>query len=216
MRIGILGTGMVGSTVGTKLVQLGHQVKMGSRTADNPKASEWVKANGANASQGTFADSASYGEIVLNCTAGIASLEALRLAGASNLKGKILIDISNPLDFSRGRPPTLSVCNTDSLGEQIQHSFPEVKVVKTLNTVNCNVMVNPSLVPGDHDMFICGNESGAKAKVTEILKEWFGWKSVVDLGDITGARAMEMYLQVWLRLMMKFQTSKFNIRIVKA
>jgi predicted dinucleotide-binding enzyme len=215
MRIGILGTGMVGSTVGTKLVQLGHEVKMGSRTADNPRASEWVKANGASTSQGTFADSASYGEIVLNCTAGIASLEALKLAGASNLKGKILIDISNPLDFSKGMPPTLSVCNTDSLGEQIQHSFPEVKVVKTLNTVGCNVMVNPSLVSGDHDMFICGNDPTAKAKVTEILKEWFGWKSVVDLGDITGARAMEMYLPIWLRLMMKFQTSKFNIRIVK-
>jgi predicted dinucleotide-binding enzyme len=216
MRIGIVGTGVVGSTIGTKLVQLGHQVKMGSRTADNPKASEWVKANGANASQGTFADSASYGEMVLNCTAGVASLEALELAGASNLKGKILIDISNPLDFSKGRPPTLSVCNTDSLGEQIQRAFPEVKVVKTLNTVGCNVMVNPSLVPGDHDMFICGNDPTPKAKVTEILKEWFGWKSVVDLGDITGARAMEIYLPIWLRLMMKFQTSKFNIRIVKA
>jgi predicted dinucleotide-binding enzyme len=216
MRIGILGTGVVGSTIGTKLVQLGHQVKMGSRTADNPKASEWVKANGANASQGTFADSASYGEIVFNCTAGIASLEALRLAGSNNLKGKMLIDISNPLDFSKGRPPTLSVCNTDSLGEQIQRAFPDVQVVKTLNTVNCSVMVNPSLVSGDHDMFICGNDSGAKAKVTEILKEWFGWKSVVDLGDIAGARAMEMYLPIWLRLMMKFQTSKFNIRIVKA
>jgi predicted dinucleotide-binding enzyme len=216
MKIGRLGTGIVGSTIGKKLIQLGHQVKMGSRTADNPKGSEWVKANGANASQGTFADSASNGEIVLNCTAGIASLEALKLAGASNLKGKILIDISNPLDFSKGRPPTLSVCNTDSLGEQIQRAFPEVKVVKTLNTVNCNVMVSPSLVPGDHDMFICGNDSAAKGKVTEILKGWFGWKSVVDLGDISGARAMEMYLPIWLRLMMKFQTSKFNIRVVKA
>jgi predicted dinucleotide-binding enzyme len=215
MRIGILGTGVVGSTTGTKLVQRGHQVKMGSRTADNPKASEWVKASGANASQGTFADSASYGEMVLNCTAGIASLEALRLAGSNNLKGKMLIDISNPLNFSKGMPPTLSVCNTDSLGEQIQRAFPEAKVVKTLNTVGCNVMVNPSLVSGDHDMFICGNDPTAKAKVTEILKEWFGWKSVVDLGDITGARAMEMYLPIWLRLMMKFQTSKFNIRIVK-
>jgi predicted dinucleotide-binding enzyme len=216
MKIGILGTGMVGSTIGTKLIQLGHQVKMGSRTADNQKASEWVKASGANASQGTFADSASYGEIVLNCTAGVASLQALKLAGETNLKGKILVDISNPLDFSKGRPPTLSVCNTDSLGEQIQRAFPDVKVVKTPNTVGCNVMVNPSLVPGDHDMFICGNDSGAKAKVTGILKDWFGWKSVVDLGDISGARAMEMYLPIWLRLMMKFQTSKFNIQILKA
>jgi predicted dinucleotide-binding enzyme len=216
MRIGILGTGIVGSTIGTKLVQLGHQVKMGSRTADNPKVSEWVKASGANASQGTFADSASHGEIILSCTAGVASLQALKLAGETNLKGKILADISNPLDFSKGRPPTLSVCNTDSLGEQIQRAFPNVKVVKTLNTVGCNVMVNPSLLSGDHDMFICGNDSGAKAKVSGILKDWFGWKSVVDLGDISGARAMEMYFPIWFRLMMKFQTSKFNIRIVKA
>lgn len=216
MKIGVLGTGMVGNAISTKLVQLGHQVRMGSRTADNPKASDWVKANGAKASHGTFADSAAYGEILFNCTAGTASLEALTLAGANNLRGKILIDIANPLDFSKGIPPTLSVCNTDSLGEQIQLAFPETKVVKTLNTVNCNVMVKPSLVPGDHDMFICGNDSAAKARVTDILKNWFGWKSVFDLGDITGARAMEMFLPIWLRLMMKFQTPSFNVKIVKA
>ena len=216
MKIGVLGTGMVGNAISTKLAQLGHQVRMGSRTADNPKASDWVKANGAKASHGTFADSAAYGEILFNCTAGTASLEALTLAGANNLRGKILIDIANPLDFSKGIPPTLSVCNTDSLGEQIQLAFPETKVVKTLNTVNCNVMVKPSLVPGDHDMFICGNDSAAKARVTDILKNWFGWKSVFDLGDITGARAMEMFLPIWLRLMMKFQTPSFNVKIVKA
>lgn len=216
MNIGVLGTGMVGSAIATKLVQLGYSVKMGSRTATNPKASDWAKANGANASHGTFADAAASGEIVFNCTAGMASLEALDLAGSNNLRGKLLIDIANPLDFSKGMPPTLSECNTDSLGEQIQRTFPETKVVKTLNTVNCDVMVKPSLVPGDHDLFICGNDSAAKAKVTEILKAWFGWKSVIDLGDITGARAMEMYLPIWLRLMMKFQTSKFNVKIVKA
>lgn len=216
MKIGVLGTGMVGNAISTKLVQLGHQVRMGSRTADNPKASDWVKANGAKASHGTFADSAAYGEILFNCTAGTASLEALTLAGANNLRGKILIDIANPLDFSKGMPPALSVSNTDSLGEQIQRALPEAKVVKTLNTVNCNVMVKPSLVPGDHDMFICGNDSAAKARVTDILKNWFGWKSVFDLGDITGARAMEMFLPIWLRLMMKFQTPSFNVKIVKA
>ena len=145
----------------------------------------------------------------------MSSLEALNLAGANNLRGKLLIDIANALDFSKGMPPTLSVCNTDSLAEQIQRTFPELRVVKTLNTVNCNVMVNPSLVPGDHDMFVCGNNPDAKAEVTEILKNWFGWKSVIDLGDITGARGMEMLIPIWIRLWGLLQTPNFNYRIVR-
>jgi len=215
MKIGILGTGMVGKAIGTKLVQLGHNVKMGSRTANNEKAAEWVKASGANASQGTFADAAAFGEILFNCTRGVVSLEALALAGASNMGGKVLIDISNPLDFSKGMPPTLSVCNSDSLGEQIQRAYPQVNVVKTLNTVNCNIMVNPSLLPASHDLFICGNDSGAKAKVVDILKSWFGWKTVIDLGDITGARGTEMLMPIWVRLMGTFQSPAFNFKIVR-
>jgi hypothetical protein len=206
---------MVGKAISTKLVQLGHNVKMGSRTTNNEKAAEWVKANGANSSQGTFADAAAFGELLFNCTSGMASLEVLKLAGANNLSGKVLIDISNPLDFSKGMPPTLSVCNADSLGEQIQRAFPEVKVVKTLNTMNCNIMVNPSLVPGSHDVFVCGNDAGAKSKVTEILKNWFGWKSVIDLGDITSARGVEMMMPIWIRLMGVLQTPNFNYKIVR-
>ena len=215
MKIGILGTGIVGKTIGTKLVQLGHDVKMGSRTANNEKASEWVKASGANASQGTFAEAAAFGELLFNCTSGMVSLEALKIAGASNMNGKILIDISNPLDFSKGMPPTLSVCNSDSLGEQIQRAYPQVKVVKTLNTLNCNIMVNPSLVPGSHDIFVSGNDAGAKAKVIDILKSWFGWKTVIDIGDITTARGTEMLLPIWIRLMGTFQTPNFNFKIVR-
>ena len=215
MKIGILGTGIVGKTIGTKLVQLGHNVKMGSRTANNEKASEWVKTSGANASQGTFAEAAAFGELLFNCTSGMVSLEALKIAGASNMNGKILIDISNPLDFSKGMPPTLSVCNSDSLGEQIQRAYPQVKVVKTLNTLNCNIMVNPSLVPGSHDIFVSGNDAGAKAKVIDILKSWFGWKTVIDLGDITTARGTEMLLPIWIRLMGAFQTPNFNFKIVR-
>ncbi len=215
MNIGVFGTGMVGKAISTKLVQLGHSVKMGSRTSNNEKAAEWTKASGPNASQGTFADTAAFGELVFNCTSGMASLEVLKLAGANNLGGKVLIDISNPLDFSKGMPPTLSVCNADSLGEQIQRAFPAVKVVKALNTVNCNVMVNPSLVPGSHDVFVCGNDAGAKSKVTEILKDWFGWKSVIDLGDITSARGVEMMLPIWIRLMGTLQTPNFNFKIVR-
>ncbi len=215
MKIGVLGTGMVGKAISTKLVQLGHSVKMGSRTSNNEKAAESVKAIGPNTSQGTFADAAAFGELVFNCTSGMASLEVLKLAGENNLGGKVLIDISNPLDFSKGMPPTLSVCNADSLGEQIQRAFPAVKVVKALNTVNCNVMVNPSLVPGSHDVFVCGNDAGAKSKVTEILKDWFGWKSVIDLGDITSARGVEMMLPIWIRLMGVLQTPNFNFKIVR-
>ena len=215
MKLGILGTGMVGNAIGTKLIQLGHEVKMGSRTPSNEKAAEWVKANGPKASQGTFADAAAFGEIVFNCTAGTASIEALKQAGERNLQSKILIDISNPLDFSQGMPPTLTICNTDSVGEQIQRAFPNVKVVKTLNTVNCNVMVNPSLVPGDHDVFMSGNDTAAKSKVREVLTQWFGWKSVIDLGDISTARGTEMYLPLWVRLYALFQKPNFNIKVVK-
>ena len=215
MKLGILGTGMVGNAIGTKLIQLGHEVKMGSRTPSNEKAAEWVKANGPKASQGTFADAAAFGEIVFNCTAGAASIEALKQAGERNLQSKILIDISNPLDFSQGMPPTLTICNTDSVGEQIQRAFPNVKVVKTLNTVNCNVMVNPSLVPGDHDVFMSGNDAAAKSKVREVLTQWFGWKSVIDLGDISTARGTEMYLPLWVRLYALFQKPNFNIKVVK-
>ena len=213
MRIGILGTGVVGQTIGTKLVSLGHDVKMGARTATNEKAEKWVKENGARGSHGTFADAASFGEIVFNCTSGMASLDALQQAGARNLDGKILIDVANPLDFSKGMPPTLSVCNTDSLGEQIQRAFPNARVVKTLNTMNTNVMVDPRLVPGDSDVFVSGNDAAAKAQVTEILKQWFGWRAVIDLGDITSARGTEMLLPIWLRLWGTFKTPNINFHI---
>jgi hypothetical protein len=205
---------MVGATLGSKLVQLGHEVKMGSRSESNESAVEWARRNGAHASHGTFSDAAAFGEIVFNCTAGAASLAAITSAGATTLKGKILVDVANPLDFSKGMPPTLTVCNTDSLGEQVQKRFPNVKVVKALNTMNCRVMVEPALVPGEHDLFLCGNDSQAKAKVADILKS-FGWKSIIDLGDITAARGMEMLLPIWLRLMGLYQSPDFNFKIVR-
>ncbi len=202
MKIGVLGTGVVGTTIGTKLVHLGHEVMMGSRTKNNGKAAAWAKATGPKASHGTFADAAQFGETLFNCTSGIASVDALKLAGAANLKGKVLLDIANPLDFSKGMPPILSLCNTDSLGEQIQRTFPDVKV-------------NPSQLPGEHDVFVSGNDRVAKAKVTEILKGWFGWKSVIDLGDITAARGTEQILALWVRLMGTLGTANFNVKIVR-
>ncbi|HTA84298.1 MAG TPA: NAD(P)-binding domain-containing protein [Bacteroidia bacterium] len=216
MKIGIIGTGVVGSAIGTRLVQAGHEVMMGSRTTNNEKAVQWVKTAGGNALQGTFAEAAAFGEIIFNCTKGEISLEALKLAGEKNLKGKVLVDVANPLDFSKGMPPILtpSLCNTNSLGEEIQKAFPDTHVVKALNTMNCNLMVNPKLVSGSHDVIICGNEISAKAKVANILQE-FGWADVIDLGDITSARATEMLLPIWVRLMMKYQSPNFNFKIVK-
>ncbi len=216
MNIAILGTGMVGSTIGGKMSQLGHKVKMGSRTAGNEKAAAWAQAAGAGASQGTFAEAAAFGEMVFNCTSGTGSLSALAMAGAANLDGKIIIDISNPLDFSKGMPPTLGICNTDSVGEQIQTAFPGAKVVKTLNTTNALLMVNPAqLAGGDHTMFMCGNDAEAKAKVLDLLKNGFGWRDVVDLGDITAARGQEMILPIWLRLWGALKTPNFNFKITR-
>jgi predicted dinucleotide-binding enzyme len=216
MKIGVLGAGMVGATIATKLIAIGQEVMIGSRNAGGEKAVTWARANGANASQGAYAQAARFGEILFNCTQGTASIEALQSAGADNLKGKILIDIANPLDFSHGAPPTLSICNTDSLGEQIQRTFPESKVVKALNTVNCEVMVNPALVPGDHDIFVCGNYADANARVAELLMQWFGWRSVIDLGDIGAARATEQMMPIWLRLCGALGTMHFNIKVVAA
>jgi predicted dinucleotide-binding enzyme len=214
MRIGILGTGTAGQTIATRLVQLGHDVKLGSRSATNEKAATWVTGAGEHATQGTFADAGVFGEIVFNCTPGTVALAALNEAGAENLKGKIVVDVSNPLDFSHGFPPTLSVCNTDSVGEQIQRAFPDVKVVKALNTMTAPLMVNPAALPGDHEVFLCGNDADAKTRVTELLRS-FGWHGILDLGDITGARGMEMILPIWLRLVAILKTPKFNFHIAR-
>jgi 8-hydroxy-5-deazaflavin:NADPH oxidoreductase len=216
MRLGVLGTGRVGSTIAGKLIQLGHEVMMGSRDAANEKAQSWARGAGERASCGAFADAAAFGETVINCTAGGASLDALEAAGAANLNGKVLIDISNPLDVSKGMPPSLTVCNNDSLGEQIQRAFPEAKVVKTLNTVNHQLMVDPSKVPGDHHVFVSGDDEGAKASVVDLLGS-FGWPKdrVIDLGDISTARGPEMYLPLWLRLMIKGNFARhFNIQVL--
>ena len=216
MKLAVLGTGMVGRTIATKLTDLGHEVRMGSRTAGNDNATAWAAEAGAGASEGTFADAAAFGEVVFNCTAGIASLDALDAAGADNLDGRLLIDVANPLDFSEGLPPSLAVCNTDSLGEQIQRAFPGARVVKALNTINCEVMVDPGRVSGDHAIFVCGDDAAAKDEAVRLLGE-FGWppERIVDLGDISAARGTEMYLPLWLRIMGSIETGYFNIAIAR-
>jgi 8-hydroxy-5-deazaflavin:NADPH oxidoreductase len=214
MRIGVLGTGSVGRRIAGRLVGLGHEVTMGSRSAESESLREWLEEVGDGAQGGTFANAAAAGELLFNCTAGGASLEALAAAGAEHLSGKVLVDVSNPLDFSQGIPPQLSVCNDDSLGEQIQAAFPGARVVKSLNTMNNQVMVEPGRLPGAHSVFVCGNDDDAKEQVKELLHS-FGWSDgqIIDLGDISAARGTEMYLPLWLRLMGALGTADFNIEI---
>ena len=186
---------------------------MGSRTAGNEKAVEWAEGTGDNASQGDFARAAAFGEAVFNCTAGAASLDALGMAGAENLGGKLLVDVANPLDFSQGMPPRLTVSNDSSLAEEIQREFPDARVVKALNTVNAGVMVDP--VEGTN-IFVCGDDECAKQQASGILQE-FGWGAdeIVDLGGISAARGMEMYLPLWVAMMQTLGTPAFNIKIVR-
>jgi predicted dinucleotide-binding enzyme len=214
MRIGVLGTGIVGRTLGSALLSNGHEVRLGSRAAGNEAAVAWAQEIGGPASEGTFADAAGFGELVVNATAGAASLDALALAGAEQLAGKVLVDVSNPLDTTHGMPPTLTVCNDDSLAEQIQRAFADVRVVKTLNTVTAAVMVEPSLVSGTHTIFVAGDDADAKGEVGALLRE-FGWpaESILDLGGITAARGMEMYLPLWLRLWGATGTAVLNVEV---
>jgi 8-hydroxy-5-deazaflavin:NADPH oxidoreductase len=230
MKISIIGTGTVGQTIASKLIDLGYEVMLGTRNVQeklsakekdsygNPPFSEWNKLN-ARAKLGTFEEAAAYGELVINATHGAGSIAALKLACAKNLAGKILIDISNPLDFSKGMPPGLlpGLNNTNSLGEEIQKTFPDTKVVKTLNTMWCGLMVNPEMIgKGEHINYISGNDPDARAEVKKLLKK-FGWKdeSLLDLGDITGARATESVLPIWLRVMGAIKTGAFNFRLVR-
>ena len=189
---------MVGRTIEAKLRELGHDVLVGSRSTGDDAVS--------------FAEAAGHGELVFNCTSGVASHQALDAAGADNLSGKVLVDVANPLDFSHGMPPTLTVSNDDNLGEQIQRAYPEARVVKALNTVTASVMVDP--IPGSN-IFVCGNDEGAKAQVRELL-EAFGWPAdaIVDLGDISAARGQEMYVTFWVRLVGVYGP-QFNINVVR-
>ena len=196
MRIAILGTGDVGKALGNAFIALGHEVKMGGRDARNEKALAWAKDNGAKASVGTFADAAGFGEIVVLATLGDANKKVLEAAGPESVRGKIVIDATNPLDHSGGLPPRLSVGHTDSGGEQVQRQLPGALVVKAFNTVGNPHMFRPSFPGGPPDMFICGNDEAAKKKVGALLGE-FGW-GVVDIGGIEGSRYLEAMCMVWV------------------
>jgi len=223
MKIGVLGTGIVGRTVSEKLAELGHEVQIGTRdpaatrartSADGFSIVEWLSAH-PNLTLGTFAETAAHGELLVNATVGSGAIPALEQAGSTARAGKVLMDISNPLDFSQGMPPSLSICNTDSLGETIQRAFPALRVVKTLNTVTAKLMVDPrALSAGAHTIFVSGNDGEAKATVAALLRT-FGWEDIVDLGDITTARGTEMMLPVWVRLWSVTKTPMFSFKLVR-
>lgn len=217
MRYGVLGTGVVGQTLGSALIGRGHDVCMGSRSASNESAIAWASAHGDTARVGTFAEAAAFGEVVINGTAGVHSLAALEAAGPSALGDKVVIDVANPLDFSGGFPPRLSVADDDSLAEQIQRALPGVRVVKALNTVTASVMVDPGSLPEPTDLFVAGDDTTAKAFVTDLLVD-LGWSRdrVRDLGMLSAARATERYVLLWVSLMGAMGTAAFNVRVVPA
>jgi 8-hydroxy-5-deazaflavin:NADPH oxidoreductase len=230
MDIGIIGSGRVAQTLAVRMLELGHRVTVSSRDPSREKdpgasgalqsADGFAAAQrelGRDAAAGSFADAAAAGEVVINATVGGHSLDALEAAGESNLAGKILVDVANPLDFSGGMPPTLLFCNTESLAERIQAAFPDARVVKSLNTVNAQIMIDPTQLAEPTAMFVSGDDQEAKDWVQhELLERWFGWEQVLDLGGLTAARGQEMWMPLWLRLMGAAGTAAFNLRIVVA
>ena len=216
---------MVGQTFAERLTALGYSVTIGTRNIaqtmaktepgpyGNPPFSDWLKAH-ETVALASFAEAAQQASVVVNCTSGNASVDVLKMAGEENLAGKLLMDIANPLDFSNGFPPSLSVCNTNSLAEDIQRTFPSARVVKTLNTMNAYLMVNPAMLPGNHTVFVSGNDEAAKQETIEFLRA-FGWQdpNIIDLGDLTTARATEMLLPIWTRLYGALKTPMFNFHI---
>lgn len=214
MRIAVLGTGLAGRTVAGRLAEAGHDVTVGTRDPAATRSREgWDDVPGVGLS--TLADAARDADLVVNATNGAVSLDALELAGADNLAGKVLLDLANPLDFSQGFPPTLTVKDDDSLAEQIQRAHPDARVVKSLNTMNASLMVRPdTLAGGDHTVFVSGDDEDAKATVTGLLRD-LGHTDVLDLGGLESARGAEMMLPLWVRLMQRLGTVNFQFKVVR-
>jgi 8-hydroxy-5-deazaflavin:NADPH oxidoreductase len=214
MRIAVLGTGVAGRTVAGRLAELGHAVTLGTRDPDSTRSrQDWEEV--PDVGLATFADAAHDAELVVNASNGVATLDVLALAGADHLAGTVLLDLANPLDFSQGFPPTLTVKDTDSLAEQVQRAHPEARVVKALNTMNASLMVHPeSLAEGDHTVFVCGDDEDAKATVTALLAA-LGHTDVLDLGALDAARGTEMVLPLWVRLMQRLGTAHFQLKVVR-
>jgi predicted dinucleotide-binding enzyme len=202
MKIGILGSGPVGRSLGNGFASNGHDVKIGSRSPGKQELQDWLKTTKGKISVGTFLEAATQGEVLVLCPLGEAAENVIKLAGTENFVGKLVIDATNPLDFSKGMPPGLFVGTTDSLAERIQRMLPGAKVVKCFNMVNNQTMTNPRMKEGLADMVICGNDESAKRQVAELLKE-FGWGEPIDIGAIDSARWLEAYVALWVRVAMK-------------
>ena len=223
MKIGIIGSGVVAQTLGAKLIELGHDVVLGTRDPaklDEKKnmagtLREWIAKTNKKGKVATFQEAAAHGDLLFNVTNGQSSIEALKLAAADKVGTKVLIDTGNELDFSKGMPPGALASQSNCLGERIQAAFPNLKVVKSLNTIGAPVMVAPqALAGGEHTVFVSGNDAPAKAAAAELLKS-FGWKDVLDLGDISSARGPEMYMAMWLRLWGATGTAMVNVKVVR-
>ena len=228
MKIAVFGTGAVGRALAGRLGEAGHDVVVGTRDPSStlartepdgmgtPPFYDW-QAEHRSIPLRVYADAAAGADVVVNATSGDGSLTALDVAGTANLTDKVILDVANPLDFSAGFPPSLSVANTDSLAEQIQRAFGSARVVKSLNTMNVSVMVQPSRIPDDHHVFVAGDDDPAKDTVKNLLQD-MGWRDeqVIDLGGLRAARGMEMYLPLWLSLLQTLGTAEFNIKLVRA
>lgn len=228
MKVGILGSGIVGQTIGAKLVSQGHDVLLGTREPsdmDRPRGmggmgaplSQWLQAGGKGCRIGTFAEAARHGELIIHSTAGEVAMEAIRMAGQENLRGKVVLDTSNDLDLSRGFPPSTRATDypSGSVGVKLQQALPESHVVKALNTMTAFIMVDPGqLAGGDHTVFISGNDAAAKQKVTELLQSW-GWKDVFDTGDINTATGPEMLFALWTKAFGRLGRVPFNFKVVR-
>jgi len=213
MRIAIIGTGFAGRTLAQGLKRIGHDVVVGTRDPDETdKREEWADLDLPLRALAVVAADA---DLVVNATNGQASLAALGGIGTAHLADKVIVDVANPLDFSQGFPPTLSVKDTDSLAEQIQRAFPESRVVKSLNTVNAAVMVDPaSLGDGDTTIFAAGDDAEARQLVVGLLRE-LGWQDIIELEGLHNARGLEMWMPLWVRLMGTLGTAEFNMKLVR-
>jgi predicted dinucleotide-binding enzyme len=220
MKVGVLGTGVVGEAIASALVARDNFVMMGSRKANNEKSAAWVKKNSKYASAGTFNEAASFADIIFICLSGEYTLDVVKDLNDQNLRNKIIVDITNPLDFTRGMPPRIleNLGNSTSLGEEIQNLLPDSYVVKTLNTVNYKLMVDARLINnGDHNLFVCGNNLDAKNKVMHLLVDSFHWKAdrLIDLGGIEMSRCVEAIVPFWVAVYQKLGTPLFNFKIVQ-
>ena len=216
MKYAVLGTGMVGHTLATKLASLGHEVRMGARTAGNEKAVAWAAVHGPDAGEGAFSEVAAWAARIIIAVSGANILAVADAVGPDAVAGKAVIDVTNPLDTSNGMPPTLipELSNTTSAAEALQARLPEAKVVKTLNTMNHQIMVDPARVAGAHDVFLCGDDDAAKKDVSSMLAE-FGWTDPIDLGPLAAARGLEGMMPFWLRMWGVVGRADFNNSIVR-